>query len=337
MNWSVTAVLLCLASAANSRLAAAQSAPAAPHFPTNEDLRHTRDLRDPQLSPDGRLVLVSVTEPTADSAATHVWIVDREAGTSHQLTFQAPGATRGESQARWAADGRSVFFTARRGRNSQLFQLPMAGGEAKPFDLRVVPLVDESRAPDAVDGDRGTVAAKPIAIDVSSYALSPDGAFAAIVARDPQPPGEKKQRDDKADANWVDHDAHGTRTYLLDLRTAKLTAVAVPPDVRRVVWSHRSDRFLAETTPGGNVSDLGPADTTWLVTVSAPEHPTRIAALPPTIGSAVWSADDATLYFTAQAQADAPPGVSDLYELSIANSDIKDLSNGFKGTVSAAA
>lgn len=333
----VAAPLLCLASLGFAIAARAQSPVVAPHFPTNEDLRHTRGLRDPQLSPDGRLVLATVTEPTVDGAATHLWLIDREHGTNRQLTFAAAGSKRGERQGRWSADGQFVFFVARRGDNAQLFKLPMAGGEAEAFDLHIVPPVDASKAADAVDGSHDTAPAKPLPLDVSTFELSPDGAYAAIIARDPETPGEKKQNDDKADATLVDHDLHGERVYLLDLRTGKLAPVAVPPDVGRVAWAHKSDRFIAVTDPMNNMSDLGPADTTWLVTVSALSQPTRIAAMPATIESAVWSADDATIFFTAQAAADAPPGYDDLYALTVANSDIRDLSKSLRGTAASAA
>src|SRR6185312_7321121 len=56
--------------------AVAQSAAPAQHFPNNEDLRHTRAVDDPQLSPDGRFVLATVAEPTVDGAKRHLWIVD---------------------------------------------------------------------------------------------------------------------------------------------------------------------------------------------------------------------------------------------------------------------
>jgi len=45
-------------------------------FPSNEDLRHTRAIADPQLSPDGQQVLLQVTDSTADGARTHIWLVD---------------------------------------------------------------------------------------------------------------------------------------------------------------------------------------------------------------------------------------------------------------------
>lgn len=308
----------------------------ASRFPNNEDLRHTRALEDPQLSPDGRIVLATVVEPTVDGAQRHLWIVDVASGASRQLTFSPNKQNRGESHGRWSADGKAVFFTARRGDATQLFKLPMAGGEAVPFDLEIVPPVDASREPGAVDGSRDTSAAKPVAIDVSSYALSPDGAYAAVVARDPKTTGEKKQQTDKADAEWVDHDRHGERLYLLDLRSAALTPTGVPPDVRNAVWSHASDRLVAISIAMNDAGDLGPADTAWMVTVAAPARPARVTAAPPTIESAVWSADDSRLFFTAQAESDAPPGYADLYVLALAGGTMRNLSKTFRGTVESA-
>lgn len=314
-----------------------QSSEHAARFPNNEDLRHTRSLDDPQLSPDGRLVLASVAEPTVDGAQRHLWIVDVASGAGRQITFAPPKSKSSESRGRWSVDGKFVFFTARRGDQTQLFKLPMDGGEAVPFDLEIAPSVDASREPDAVDGARDTGTPARVPIDVSNYVLSPDGAYAAIVARDPVTPGEKKQQTDKADAEWVDHDAHGQRLYLLDLRSGALTPAGVPPNVARAVWSHASDRLVAVSAAMNGADDLGPADTAWIVTRAAPSRPTRLAALPPTVESVVWSNDDARLFFTAQAEADAPPGYADLYVATLAGSSIRDLSRSVRGSIESAA
>jgi dipeptidyl aminopeptidase/acylaminoacyl peptidase len=299
-----------------------------PHFPTNEDLRHTRTLTDPRLSPDGRSVLLIVTEPTVDSAVTHLWIVDVETKAAHQLTS---GQGRGEGQGEWSPDGRTVYFTATRGDHTQLFRLPMTGGEAQPYVIKVAPPVDVASAPDAVDGSPASTT--PVDADVSSYAVSPDGRLAAILVRDPETPGEAKQKHDKADAHAVDQDPHGTRVYLLDLRTSALTPVAVAPDVAEAEWSHRSDRLAIVTNVMNNGDDLGPGNALWIADVEHPAAPRRIASAPPTIGGVTWSTSDARLFFTAQAATDAPPGYGDLMALTVATDDVTNLSRDFTGTV----
>lgn len=317
----------CLGAAIVVLLSAGSAAQTPARFPTNEDLRHTRNLNEPRLSPDGRFVLLDVTEPTVDGASSHLWLVDIEAKSSRQITFAPLGSKRSESQGSWSPDGRTVYFTANRDKRTQLFRLSMSGGEAEPYVIKIVPPVDASAAPDAVDGSTAK-ATDPVEVDVSSYALAPNGRTAAIVVRDPETPGEAKQSSDKADANAVDQDVHGTRVYLLDLGTSRVTPIAIAPNVTQVVWSNHSDRLAVVTEPMNNADDLGPANRVWIVDVAGGAAPRQLMQAPPTIDNVVWSPSDTRLFFDAQAATDAPPGYSDLFALTLAGGTITNLSNG---------
>src|SRR5215472_13484507 len=213
---------------------------AEPHFPTTEDLRHIKGIGGPQLSPDGRQVLFVVTDSTADGGKSHIWVVaaNGDKDSLRQLTFSPPADKRGERAPQWAPDGSAIFFLAKRGEQTQLFRLDLRGGEAMPYEMKVMPAVDESKAKNAIppagaekkpdakkdeakkDGEKKPEEKKdePLAIDVSGYALSHDGKMLAVWARDPETAGEKKQKDEKADAEWVNHDEHGTRLYLAALK-----------------------------------------------------------------------------------------------------------------------
>src|SRR5271166_3379817 len=196
------------------------------HFPSNEDLRHVRAMSQPRLSPDGRSVLIQVTDSTADGAKSHLWLVDIKQNTSRQLTWSTPQDKRGEYSGRWIPDGTSILFLAHRDEHTQLYRLPMEAGEARPYDLKISPPVDASTLPDSIPPRKDATATKtePVSIDVESYDISPDGKWIAVLARDPETLGEKKQHDDKADAVWVNHDQHGSRLYLLNTEDEKLTA-----------------------------------------------------------------------------------------------------------------
>src|SRR5512146_266082 len=123
------------------------------HFPSNEEMRHFRAMNAPRLSPDGRRVLVEIADSTADGGRSHLWLVDLAGGSARQLTFSPAGKKddkdRGETSGRWMPEG-DILFLAHRGDRTQLFHLPMQGGEAVAFDLKVTPRVDESKAADAV-------------------------------------------------------------------------------------------------------------------------------------------------------------------------------------------
>ena len=308
------------------------------NFPTNEDLRHYRNMRSPQVSPDGRLVLVEISESTAEGAKDHIWLVDVAANSSRQLTFSAASKEardRGETSATWMPDGQSVLFLAHRGEHTQLFRLPLAGGEASPFDLKVTPQADASTLSDAIPPAKPKSESKPpepLPIDVSGFAVAPDGKTIAIWASDPQTPGEKAQQEAKADAIWVGHNLHGSRLYLLDPASGKLQTVPVPPDVHRAEFTEASDRLIVEAEAPNNAGDLGPAGSTYVVTLTDSQHPSKLST-PPDARGFTWSRDAEHLYFFAPTKVDAPPGVSDLYEFTVRTNAIRNLTDGYSGNI----
>ncbi len=325
----------------------------APHFPTTDDLRHLKAMSAPKLSPDGTEVLFTVTDSTADGAKSHLWIVGTSGGadTFRQLTYSPPSDKRGERDAEWSPDGKAIFFLAHRSENTQLFRLDMRGGEAAPYDLKVTPIVDESKAKDAIPpasaekkdaGKPADAKAEPLPIDVSGYALSADGKWLAVWARDPQTPGEKKESEEKADAEWINHDSHGTRLYLAALNAdgalnGALKLVAIQPNVRNAVWSPASDKLLVVTEAPNDLSDLGPTGKAWLVDATTPEKPTRIESIPATVGGVVFSPDGSEIAFGAQTPEDAPPGYDELFALDAADAAAKPvrLAAGFVGQLNA--
>jgi dipeptidyl aminopeptidase/acylaminoacyl peptidase len=306
------------------------------HFPSNEDLRHVRAISAPRLSPDGRSVLIEVSDPTADGGRGHLWLVDLQANSARQLTYSVLGQQQGELGGAWMPDSRTLLFLAHRGPYTQLYELPMNGGEAHPFDIKLVPPVDESTEPGAIPPVKTPAAPakpQPVECNVSSFFIAPNGRSIAVLIRDPQTPGEKKEQTEKADAVWVDHNPHGTRLYLLDPKNGKLTPTAVPPDVVSVFWTRHGDRLLAIAEGMNDLGDIAPDRTAWIVTVSDLAHPTQLKAIPKTIETAAWSPDATRIDFLAQAQANTPPGYTDLYQYTLADQSLRDLSAGFNGSI----
>ena len=306
-----------------------------PRFPNSEDLRHIKAIAAPVLSPDGKQVLFTMTDATADGAKSHIWLVPVAGGAARQLTYSPAADKRGERGAVWAPDGSAILFQAKRGDTTQIFRLPLAGGEASPYDLKVVPVVDDSKEKDAIPpakADSGKSDSKkdsdakpePIAINPNGFAVSPDGHWLAVWAADPETPGEKKAKEAKADAVWVNHEKHGERLYLAALKgdgsvDGGLKAVGLSPDIHAAWWSPKSDRLLVVTDPPNEVSDLGPAAQTWLVNTGALDKPVQVKGIPATVrGSFGWNSDGSEVVFAAQTPVDAPPGVEELFALSLA-------------------
>lgn len=304
--------------------------------PSNEDLRHVRALAEPRVSPDGGRVLIRVTDATADGGRQHLWLVDVGTNTARQITYSPAADKQGEHEGRWLGDGGSILFLAKRAEHAQLFRLPMSGGEAHAFDLKVAPIIDDSEEPDAIPPRKlGDAPAKkePLSLDVEKYEAAPDGRTIAIIAQDPQTPGEKRQKDEKADALWVDHDKHRKRLYLLDAESGRLTAVEIPSDLAKVAWAKKSDRLIALAEGPNHAADLGPAMTAWLVERANPSHPAQLTELPATIRGGAWSEDGSRLFFRAQAKADAPPGYDDLFELNLSDRSIRNVAIDLGGSL----
>jgi dipeptidyl aminopeptidase/acylaminoacyl peptidase len=315
---------------------AACAADAERELPSNELLRHYRSLSDPQLAPDGTRALLRVSDATADGGKSHLWLIEVNGGKPRQLTFSPEADKRGELSGRWLPDGQGILFLAHRGEHTSLFELPMNGGEARALDIKVRPSVDASRAADALPVRKAgeePKAADALAPDIDAFEVSPDGAWIAFLARDPETPGEKQQKEAKADAEWVDRDPHGTRLYLLRRETAALTSVELPIDVRRVAWKGDSSGLIALVEGAHNLDDLGPAASAWQVDLVHPDHPARIAAIAATVQGAAWSLDGKSILYTAQAHQDAPPGYSDLYVLDTLTSGTRNLTAGLEGSL----
>jgi dipeptidyl aminopeptidase/acylaminoacyl peptidase len=318
-----------------------------PRFPNSEDLRHIKAMGFPSLSPDGTQVLFAITDATADGAKSHIWITPVAGGAARQLTYSPDSDKRGERDAAWAPDGSAIYFLAKRGEHVQLFRLPLAGGEAVPYDLKVLPPVDDSTepgflppaAPDTA-GTKKEAKPEPIAIDVSSFTISHDNHWLAIIAADPETPGEKKAKEAKADAVWVNHQRHGERLYLTalspsgavvssdpetkaDTKPAKpnesvLKAVTLAPEIRDVSWSPKSDRMLVVTELPNGAGDLGPSSSAWLVNAATPDQPIALKSIPATVrGGVAWNPEGDRIVFAAQTPDDAPPGLEELFALSL--------------------
>src|ERR1700677_3993820 len=134
--------------ASSSNVATASAA--APSFPTNEQLRRFKTMSDPRLAPDGKRILIRITDATADGAKSHLWLTGVDGEDPRQLTYSPDVDKRGEYEGEWMPDGQSILFLAKRGEHGLLYQLPMSGGEGKAFDLKVKPIVDQAKLPDAL-------------------------------------------------------------------------------------------------------------------------------------------------------------------------------------------
>lgn len=108
---------------------------------TADDLWAMERVGSPAVSPDGRLVAFTVTtfSKEENKGESDLWLVPSDGSAEpRRLTWQQ-GADGSPS---WSPDGQHLAFVSKRGDDgpSQLYLLPMAGGEAEPLtDLPIAP------------------------------------------------------------------------------------------------------------------------------------------------------------------------------------------------------
>lgn len=96
-----------------------------------DDLTRFRNINDPQISPDGKLVayVVGTVDAKEDKSSSHVWMVGIDGSNDRQITF----SQESESNPRWSPDGKYLSFTSSRpgkARGNQIWLLDRNGGEA---------------------------------------------------------------------------------------------------------------------------------------------------------------------------------------------------------------
>lgn len=102
--------------------------PQAPKHPISiDDFLALKLASDPQLSPDGKLVafVVSVPSLTENRNGSKIWLARTDRDSVWQAT-NGPGTDRAP---RWSPDGRLLGFLSTREGVSQVWQLPVRGGE----------------------------------------------------------------------------------------------------------------------------------------------------------------------------------------------------------------
>ncbi len=94
------------------------------------DLNRLARVSDPQVSPDGSLVVYVQRDADleANRGRNDLWLValDGERARPRRLTQHSASDTH----PRWSADGSNIYFLSARAGSSQIWRLPLTGGEA---------------------------------------------------------------------------------------------------------------------------------------------------------------------------------------------------------------
>ena len=117
LMWAVTACVILGGNVANAKRPI-----------TFDDLMKVQRISDPQVSPDGRWVayVQGGVDFEANKVVNHIWLIRSEGSEPKQLTT----GDGSDSRPRWSPNGESIAFISTRGGKSQVWIIPVQGGEA---------------------------------------------------------------------------------------------------------------------------------------------------------------------------------------------------------------
>jgi len=100
------------------------------HAITFDDIIAMHRVAEAELSPDGKWVAYTIATPDMDANrnATNIWMAPVAGGDAIQLT-----RTGKDSSPKWSPDGKTIAFLSARSGDSQVYLLPLEGGEAHPI------------------------------------------------------------------------------------------------------------------------------------------------------------------------------------------------------------
>jgi dipeptidyl aminopeptidase/acylaminoacyl peptidase len=279
-------------------IGASSTAAAQPRPMTVDDLFTLRRLADPQVSPDGRSVVVVASEPdqTRNRTSRSLWLQAGD-GAARRIT-RGPN----DRSPRWSPDGSRLAYLSDRHERDQVFFVALPGGEPERLTDSPTP--------------------------VSAFAWSPDGTTVAFSAVDP-PSDERRERAQRGDdAYVVNRTFEWRRLWVLDVRTREVRRLATPDmDVREFAWAPDGRRLAVAMAPT-TLFDLARESEVFSLPVDggAPVRLTHNDALEQQLQ---WSPDGVAVYFVASDAERFVNAEAKLFRLDLATRAIARLARSF--------
>lgn len=172
--------------------------------PTFEEVISLRQVRNPEISPNGQHILFQITSTDWENNRfdTEIWI-SKDGQTPFQLTHSPEGNSY---HPRWSPNGEWIGFLAKRGEKTQIHVIRAEGGEA-------FPLSNTSH-------------------DISDFEWSPDGSQIAFRQPEDKSSSDKARKEKYGEFTVEDKEFEMSRLWILPFDPAALTRTILPAELK---------------------------------------------------------------------------------------------------------
>jgi dipeptidyl aminopeptidase/acylaminoacyl peptidase len=238
---------------ASPTIAVPAVAPITPGLPyaNVEDLLALHIVSDPQITSDGSLIAFTVLESdaTANTTSSSIWFVSSSGGKT-QAPRQITSGEYLDTMPRWSPDGNTLAFLRSRHGITQIYLLPMGGGEARQMST--------------------------LTHDVSEYSWRPDGR--ALLAHSAWGPSDERAPSNRGESEvFTRLDAHWNgvgykqgryqQLWLLPLEGPPTRLTSEPVDLEQSCWSPEGTEIVFCANRRSD-PDLSASRALWVLTVA---------------------------------------------------------------------